>query len=260
MIDSELSRLEREVRASGDLNLELCLADRLLLAGRKMDAVREFGRVLESGAGDLYGLAQRGVLSSGLPWVEFDPQDRKADRPAFVRFYNVLHQGFGDAKRERYVFEWDVDLFKHERASQNYKGIDYFTQDGLCCILEDEKIERRLPTASEVHSLFLSLEWARKLGLQQVDVQITRDFLRMHLEDGFLTLSRLDYGASVVLQDFRRPQERSVMRRIYGRNNYERYVSDDPDLVRVVLNAGQSMRKLDRMYNDLLCVTKDIYV
>lgn len=258
MIDAGLSGLERLARC-GDVEAAYCFAVGLERAGRKRDAVHEFGRVLESGIGDLYGLAQRGVLSSGLPWVEFDPKDRSKDRPEFVRFYNVLHQGFGDVKRERYVFEWDVDWFKHEHRSWCKRGFDYFTQDGLCSILDDEKVERRLAMASEVHSLVLSLEWALKLGLQQVDVHSACNFVRTHLAWRPLTLSRVNYDDGIVLQDYRRPEERTFVN-VSGESGFVRDLSDGQNVVRAVLNAGQSVQKLDRLYNDFLGVWNGVYV
>lgn len=227
---------------------------------KDLDFARMCGKELSVVCGDEYIRAQNGLLETGVPWVEFDPQDREDGKPPFVRFYNVMHRGFHDEKRVPYVFEWDREWFKHERRERQSGGVGCFSQDGLCAILESEKIECRPPTASEVHSLVLMLDYARRCGAQPKQVvEKARGFLKEYLKKWPLTLSRVDYDAGVVLQNFRRPDEKMQVD-ISGSDGYVRNLKDGLAVVRAVLNAEQSIKELDRMYNDLLGVRTGVYV
>ena len=141
MGDQKLRALERIAKATGHLEDRLKLVNVIIRQGCNNDS--------------------QYIINIGLPWVEFNP----SDAPNTVRFYNVMHKSFSDKTRVPYVFTWDNELFRHQDRNQVLSGLDYFSQERLASIFTAEKIVKRPPTASAVHSHVLALEEMMKLSL-----------------------------------------------------------------------------------------------
>jgi len=229
-------------------------------AGKSKDALVAYGAILTAKPHDQsYSLAVQAILRIGLPWVEFDPPDA----PNTVQFYNVMHWGT-EGKRVPHVFTWDAKPYEHPEHIKSSDGKTHrFTYDLLSSILTKEKIQKRPPTVSAVHSHVLTLEELARLGLQPDETGRARRFIREHVKTTPLTWSIVDYDTPCFIQDYDKPEERDnvdIGRETDDGSYRDTYLiqlnwlkSKQGDIIKnVVLRAEESLEEIDRMYNDLL--------
>lgn len=195
---------------------------------------RMCGESLSEVCGEEYKKAQQGLLKTGLPWIELTP----ANKPNIIRFYNVQHKGFGDTARKPYVYEIDIEC-------QRSKYSEYFTQKDA--IQQLEQNGKRLLTASEIHSLVLTLKQIKELELQPSNLKSASAILRNHLQKRIVTQTSIDYDNLYIQQYCHNPEKQKTP-----------FSTNETITLLTLLNGEPPTQDFNKTYNELIQVYKSI--